>query len=71
MTSKSYLRQVMEIKPQWLMEGTSSSFVVLRRNVENSSPVAPHYFSHADLEQLATGDKKMPKAVGSSGAQPA
>ncbi|KAF8208731.1 pre-mRNA splicing factor [Mycena galopus ATCC 62051] len=50
MTSKSYMRQVMEIKPAWLME------------------VAPHYFKPADLEQLATGDKKMPKAVGSSGA---
>ncbi|KZT11997.1 pre-mRNA splicing factor [Laetiporus sulphureus 93-53] len=49
MTSKSYLRQVMEIKPQWLLE------------------VAPHYFKQADLEQLATGDKKMPKAVGSAG----
>ncbi|CDO71497.1 hypothetical protein BN946_scf184909.g91 [Trametes cinnabarina] len=50
MTSKSYMRQVMEIKPQWLLE------------------VAPHYFKPADLEQLASGDKKMPKAVGSSGA---
>ncbi|KAF7291664.1 Pre-mRNA splicing factor [Mycena chlorophos] len=52
MTSKSYMRQVMEIKPQWLLE------------------VAPHYFKPADLEQLATGDKKMPnaKAVASSGA---
>ncbi|KAG5648405.1 Cyclin-dependent kinase catalytic subunit [Asterophora parasitica] len=50
MTSKSYMRQVMEIKPAWLME------------------VAPHYFKPADLEQLATGDKKMPnaKAVGAS-----
>ncbi|KAJ7288503.1 hypothetical protein C8J57DRAFT_518295 [Mycena rebaudengoi] len=48
MTSKSYMRQVMEIKPAWLLE------------------VAPHYFQPADLEQLATGDKKMPKAVGAS-----
>jgi pre-mRNA-splicing factor ATP-dependent RNA helicase DHX16 len=29
--------------------------------------VAPHYFKPADLEQLATGDKKMPKGAGSSG----
>ncbi|KAG2758236.1 pre-mRNA splicing factor [Suillus brevipes Sb2] len=31
---------------------------------------APHYFKAADLEQLTTGDKKLPnaKAVGSSGA---
>ncbi|GBE84901.1 Pre-mRNA-splicing factor ATP-dependent RNA helicase-like protein [Sparassis crispa] len=49
MTSKSYLRQVMEIKPSWLLE------------------VAPHYFKEADLEQLATGEKKMPKTVGSVG----
>ena len=28
--------------------------------------VAPHYFKAADLEQLATGDRKMPKAVGAS-----
>ncbi|KAI0785231.1 putative pre-mRNA splicing factor [Abortiporus biennis] len=49
MTSKSYLRQVMEIKPQWLLE------------------VAPHYFKAADLEQLASGDRKMPKAIGSAG----
>ncbi|KAJ6584763.1 pre-mRNA splicing factor [Mycena capillaripes] len=50
MTSKSYMRQVMEIKPAWLLE------------------VAPHYFKPADLEQLATGDKKMPKVVGASSA---
>ncbi|PCH40145.1 hypothetical protein WOLCODRAFT_16331 [Wolfiporia cocos MD-104 SS10] len=49
MTSKSYLRQVMEIKPAWLLE------------------VAPHYFKAADLEQLATGDRKMPKTLGSLG----
>ncbi|KAH7885082.1 Asp-Glu-Ala-His box polypeptide 16, isoform CRA_f [Phlebopus sp. FC_14] len=50
MTSKSYMRQVMEIKPSWLLE------------------VAPHYFKAADVEQLATGEKKMPntKAVGLS-----
>ncbi|KAF4617176.1 hypothetical protein D9613_005884 [Agrocybe pediades] len=43
-------KQVMEIKPSWLLE------------------VAPHYFKPADLEQLAQGDKKMPKAVGASSA---
>jgi len=48
MTSKSYLRQIMEIKPEWLLE------------------VAPHYFKQADLEQLATSSKKMPKQVGAS-----
>ncbi|KZP31435.1 DUF1605-domain-containing protein [Athelia psychrophila] len=48
MTSKSYMRQVMEIKPAWLLE------------------VAPHYFKPADLEQMASGDKKMPKAIGAA-----
>ncbi|RPD77807.1 pre-mRNA splicing factor [Lentinus tigrinus ALCF2SS1-7] len=52
MTSKSYMRQVMEIKPAWLLE------------------VAPHYFKPADLEQLASGDRKMPKAIGSRGEGP-
>ncbi|KIY65918.1 putative pre-mRNA splicing factor [Cylindrobasidium torrendii FP15055 ss-10] len=48
MTSKSYMRQIMEIKPNWLLE------------------VAPHYFKPADLEQLAAGDKKMPKGEAKS-----
>ncbi|KAJ3869351.1 pre-mRNA splicing factor [Lentinula novae-zelandiae] len=52
MTTKSYMRQVMEIKPSWLLE------------------VAPHYFQPADLEQLASGDKKMPKTVGASTQNP-
>jgi hypothetical protein len=29
MTSKSYLRQVMEIKPAWLLEGTLLTLTVL------------------------------------------
>lgn len=32
--------------------------------------VAPHYFNSADLEQLAKGDKKMPKAVGAAPSGP-
>jgi hypothetical protein len=32
--------------------------------------VAPHYFKPADLEQLAQGDKKMPKATGASSSAP-
>ncbi|KAG2113658.1 pre-mRNA splicing factor [Suillus cothurnatus] len=60
MTSKSYMRQIMEIKPSWLMEG------------KWYNSIAPHYFKAADLEQLTTGDKKLPnaKAVGSSGVAP-
>ena len=30
MTSKSYMRQVMEIKPQWLLEGPSPTFINLK-----------------------------------------
>ncbi|KAI5122467.1 hypothetical protein M0805_008778 [Coniferiporia weirii] len=52
MTSKSYMRQVMEIKPSWLLE------------------VAPHFFKPADLEQLAVGDRKMPKTIGASTPAP-
>jgi len=42
------MRQIMEIKPSWLLE------------------VAPHFFKPADLEQLAVGDKKMPKTIGAA-----
>lgn len=60
----------MEIKPSWLLEGTSRSHLK-QLFVDSYSSVAPHYFKPADLEQLATGDKKMPnsKAVGASGSQ--
>lgn len=33
----------------------------------HKSLVAPHYFKPADLEEMAKGEKKMPKAVGASG----
>lgn len=39
-------------------------------SVFNTNLVAPHYFKPADLEQLASGDKKMPKAVGASSTVP-
>ena len=60
----------MEIKPQWLLEGESvvGRFDLLWLTI-SLYVVAPHYFKPADLEQLATGDKKMPKAVGSAGEQ--
>jgi pre-mRNA-splicing factor ATP-dependent RNA helicase DHX16 len=47
----------------------NQTIVAIRRQVRYIS-VAPHYFKEADMEQLTTGDKKMPnaKAVGSSGA---
>lgn len=59
----------MEIKPQWLLEGEPAiaGFNLIRLTL---CTVAPHYFKPADLEQLATGDKKMPKAVGSAGEKP-
>jgi len=59
----------MEIKPAWLLEGMSRSQGQKPIVVDDySAVVAPHYFKAADLEQLATGDKKMPnsKAIGAS-----
>ena len=55
----------MEIKPQWLLEGkdhVETPFSLLM--LTHPCVVAPHYFKEADLEQLAKGDKKMPKAIG-------
>ncbi|KAJ7212306.1 pre-mRNA splicing factor [Mycena pura] len=54
MTSKSYMRYILAVL---------SNF----QKAHSQKTVAPHYFTPADLEQLATGDKKMPKAIGSSG----
>jgi hypothetical protein len=63
----------MEIKPAWLLEGTlgySRLYRMFTNFCLSVLLVAPHYFKPADLEQLATGDKKMPnaKAVGASSA---
>jgi pre-mRNA-splicing factor ATP-dependent RNA helicase DHX16 len=62
------LRQIMEIKPSWLMEGQFPSLmhIVISFLITTHFIVAPHYFKEADLEQLATGEKKMPKAIGAS-----
>jgi pre-mRNA-splicing factor ATP-dependent RNA helicase DHX16 len=58
----------MEIKPSWLMEGQFPSLVqiLISLLITPHATVAPHYFKEADLEQLATGEKKMPKAIGAS-----
>ena len=58
----------MEIKPAWLLEGVLAQHLVstLYTVKTNIHTVAPHYFKPADLEQLAHGDKKMPKAIGVS-----
>jgi pre-mRNA-splicing factor ATP-dependent RNA helicase DHX16 len=63
-------RQVMEIKPAWLLEGWFVQHFepVLQKLIFDL--VAPHYFKPADLEQLAQGDKKMPKAIGISSSTP-
>jgi len=53
----------MEIKPSWLLEGMQA----LTRSISTDFvffSVAPHYFKPADLEQLASGEKKMPKTIG-------
>jgi hypothetical protein len=62
----------MEIKPSWLLEGLLFNISNLHFNfkVNTIHIVAPHYFKPADLEQLAQGDKKMPKTIGVSGGTP-
>jgi pre-mRNA-splicing factor ATP-dependent RNA helicase DHX16 len=67
MTSKSYVRQAMEIKSAWLLEGPLLVDILLFKSADVFvPPVAPHYFKPADLEQLSKGDKKMPKTVGAA-----
>jgi pre-mRNA-splicing factor ATP-dependent RNA helicase DHX16 len=67
MTSKSYVRQAMEIKSAWLLEGPLLVHILLFKSADVFvPPVAPHYFKPADLEQLSKGDKKMPKTVGAA-----
>lgn len=56
----------MEIKPSWLLEGTSVHSNLYCAFVDKPKIVAPHFFKPADLEQFGTGDKKMPKAIGAS-----
>lgn len=61
LTSKEYMRQVLEIQPQWLLDGklrrqyymrhVSSHFFLI---------VAPHYYTQEDLNNL-DDKKKMPK----------
>jgi pre-mRNA-splicing factor ATP-dependent RNA helicase DHX16 len=57
----------MEIKPSWLLEGQSTlALGAIHALVSLCITVAPHYFKEADLEQLATGEKKMPKVIGTA-----
>lgn len=58
----------MEIKPAWLLEGMLP-VIDVELYLTKHPLVAPHYFKPADLEQLATGDKKMPKVVGASSSK--
>ncbi|KAJ7938429.1 P-loop containing nucleoside triphosphate hydrolase protein [Mycena leptocephala] len=54
-TSRSYMRQVMEIKPAWLLEAPAHKRHLI---------VAPHYFKPEDLEALDYRKKRVPKVVG-------
>jgi pre-mRNA-splicing factor ATP-dependent RNA helicase DHX16 len=61
----------MEIKPSWLLEGKRATtvpdaYIVQFADFASPHTVAPHFFKPADLEQLAAGDKKMPKTIGAS-----
>lgn len=63
LTSKEYMRQVMEIQPNWLLEGKGYEDWALQwmmANMENWKLVAPHYYSQKDLDNL-DDKKKMPK----------
>jgi len=59
LTSREYARQVMEIKPEWLLEGEPSLHArSFYRSLTILSPlVAPHFFKPADLEG-SSGTKK-------------
>lgn len=73
MTSREYARQVMEIKPEWLLEGTSRLQILLRFQstiLELISlvtfAVAPHFFKPADLDALSGVKKGHVKQIGAS-----
>jgi pre-mRNA-splicing factor ATP-dependent RNA helicase DHX16 len=70
MTSREYARQVMEIKPEWLLEGASlllHSFLLLLDTDAFRHAVAPHFFKPADLDSLG-GTKKGQVNVNAKGA---
>lgn len=60
-------RQVMEIKPAWLLEGLSIRLTLTSKILTSSSlVVAPHFFKQSDVDEMMAHEKKMPKAVGAS-----
>lgn len=70
MTSREYARQVMEIKPEWLLEGAQRSHISFRTALTPSaSAVAPHYFKPADLDSLGGTKKGQINAKAAGAAQ--
>ncbi|EUC63235.1 Pre-mRNA-splicing factor ATP-dependent RNA helicase [Rhizoctonia solani AG-3 Rhs1AP] len=67
MTSKSYMRQIMEIKPAWLLE-VAPHFFKYAYSFGFGYLLLTSKLRPADLEQLGGTDKKMPKAIGSIAA---
>lgn len=61
MTSREYARQVMEIKPEWLLEGATLRSSLL---ADPLVLVAPHFFKPADLDALSGVKKGHVKQVG-------
>lgn len=62
-------RQIMEIKPSWLLEGTLYQSNIIPEVVIDlslSRAVAPHFFKPADIEEMMASEKKMPKAIGAA-----
>lgn len=74
MTSREYARQVMEIKPEWLLEGPSFSAdsvsaLIARADLILLRTVAPHYFKPVDLESLGGTKKGQVNAKAQGAAQ--
>jgi pre-mRNA-splicing factor ATP-dependent RNA helicase DHX16 len=60
------MRQVMDIKPGWLLEVAPHFFKCVLSLVRLSLLLLIDFHRPADLEQLGGTDKKMPKAIGSA-----
>lgn len=74
MTSREYARQVMEIKPEWLLEGEPARrefCECVRQSLTRflACAVAPHYFKPVDLESLGGTKKGQVNAKAQGAAQ--
>lgn len=63
LTSKEYMRQIMPIQSQWLMEVVSICLLEFIIVCSQFITQAPHYFTKTDLEDLNASQRKMPKTI--------